>query len=538
MRLSFGDYELDTVNFELLCQGKPLSVEPQVFDLLAYIAQHRDRIISRQELLDNIWAGKIVSESTLSTCIKAARKAIGDNGREQKCIVTLNRRGYRFVADTQEQPDKIDIDKSANPDGDLLKQAAIDSSEQLGDVCLFPAIPSDNPDRPTIAVLPFSHNHGNESVSWMADVLSEDISILLARIPGFLVMSRNSTAHYRGREISIQQVGRELGTHYIVEGSIWESGDRLRVSVQLLDTSNEHMLWADRTEIPADKLNDFQDEVVRKIVSCIEPELNRAELSSLRKRRTVDLGAWQLYRQGHAILGLKGWSEESFNECANLLRQAIVRDPELAFAHAYLSLVLAMGHLLGLLSNNNWEQEAIAAAEKALTLDSQDSDVLGYVGCALADMGNHQRGIGMLRRSVELDPSNAQASAALGAALLQTGREEGLDRMREGIRISPRDNRLAAWGALLARGLLNFERIDEAIEVAEVACRCDDKIFLPRIILAIARYLVNDHQGAKAALDDARRIRPELGIEDVRRFARPDELNGLIDSGLLNNEEN
>ena len=533
MRLRFGDYELDTVGFELRCQGKVLPVEPQVFDLLAYISQHRDRIISRQELLDNLWAGKVVSESTLSSCIKAARKAVGDDGQKQHCIATLNRRGYRFVADVEELPDQHNTDAAATPDGDLLRQGAIESSEELGGLCLFPVTPPDQAERPTLAVLPFAHNHGSESVRWMAEVLSEDISILLARIPGFLVMSRNSTAHYHGREVSIQQIGRELGTNYVVQGSIWETGDRLRVSVQLLDTSNEHMLWADRTEIPADKLNDFQDEVVRKIVNCIEPELNRAELSSLRKRRTVDLGAWQLYRQGPAIIGLKGWSEESFNECANLLRQAIARDPELAFAHAYLALVLAIGHLVGLVNDSNWEQEAVAAVETALSLDSQDSDVLGYVGCALADMGHHQRGIGMLRRSVELDPSNAQAWAALGAALLQTGDEEGLGIMREGIRLSPRDNRLAAWGALLARGLLNFQRIDEATEVAEAACRCDDKIFLPRIILAIARYLQNDLQGAKAALEDARRIRPKLSTDEITRFARPEEINGLKEAGLL-----
>jgi adenylate cyclase len=166
-------------------------------------------------------------------------------------------------------------------------------------------------------------------------------------------------------------------------------------------------------------------------------------------------------------------------------------------------------------------------------LDSQDSDVLGYVGCALADMGDHHRGIGMLRRAVELDPSNAQARAALGAALLQLGEEEGIEHMRQGMGISPRDNRLAAWGALLARGLLNFGRVTEAIEVADKSCRCDDKIFLPRVVLAIARSTIGDQKGARAALDDARRTRPRLGIPDIARFALPAEIAGLERAGLL-----
>jgi tetratricopeptide (TPR) repeat protein len=215
------------------------------------------------------------------------------------------------------------------------------------------------------------------------------------------------------------------------------------------------------------------------------------------------------------------------------MRQAIARDPELAFAHAYMALILAIGHLVGLVNSEGWRDEALAAAERAIELDSQDSDVLGYVGCALADMGDIHRGIGMLRRAVELDPSNAQARAALGAALLQTGDEEGIEHMRQGIRISPRDNRLAAWGALLARGLLSFGRIAEAIEAAEAACRSDDKIFLPRVVLAIAHSVSGDIAGARNALDDARRIRPRLCMADIRRFALPEEMNRLESSGLL-----
>ena len=532
MRLTFGIFELDTTLFELRRNGRPHPVEPQVFDLLVYLARHRDRIISRQELLDQLWTGRVVTESTLSSAIKAARRALGDSGRSQNCIATINRRGYRFVAESQELP-AAPAPVTSILDGDLVRQGTIAGSEDAGGACLFPVKSSLPPDRPSIAVMPFSHSHGNDTIAWIADVMSEDISIQLARIPGFLVVSRNSTARYRGREVGIRQIGLELGTDYVVEGSVWESGNRLRVAVQLLETASDRLLWADRSDIPGDELDKFQDDVVREIVSHIEPALNRAELCTLRKRRPVDLGAWALYRQGHATLGLMGWSEESFGECADLLRQAVARDPELAFAHAYLALILAIGHLVGLVNGMGWREEAIAAAERAVALDNQDSDVLGYVGCALSDMGDHYRGIGMLRRAVELDPSNAQAWAALGGALLQIGKAEGVDHLRHGIRISPRDNRLAVWGALLARGLLNFDRVAEAIEVAGNACRCDDKIFLPRVVLAIAHWVSGNLEEARAALDDARRIRPRLGIDDLRRFARPGEINGLEKAGLL-----
>jgi TolB-like protein/tetratricopeptide (TPR) repeat protein len=513
--LAFNNYQLDTELFVLRSKDKLLAVEPQVFDLLVYLIQNRERIISRQELLDELWAGKVVTESTLSSRIKMARRAIGDNGKKQNCIATFNRRGYRFVAEVE----NLALD-SAPKERVSTSQPSSHTSSSISD-------------RPSLAVMPFAHNHGNDVIAWTAEMLGEDINILLARIPGFIVVSRNSTAYYRGREISIGQIGRELGTDYVIEGSVWETGDQLRVSVQLLESSSGRFLWAKRTEVPADKLDELRDDMIHEIVGHIEPELNRAELSTLNKRRTVDLGAWALYRQGHATLSLKGWSEESFGETADLLRQAIIRDPELAFAHAYLALILAIGHLVGLVSGEDWREEAVNAAEAAIALDNQDSDILGYAGCAFADMGDLDRGIGMMQRSVELDPSNAQAHAALGAALLHIGNPEGIEEMRYGMHISPRDNRLAAWGALLARALLSMGKVDEAIEAADYACRCDDKIFLPRLVLAVAQNTAGNTTGASFALGEARRIRPQLTIDNIARFASPDEIDNLKQAGLL-----
>lgn len=506
MLLTFGEYELDTELFKLLHNGQTRKLEPQVFDLLLYLAQHRDRIISRQELMDKLWACKVVTESTLSSRIKAVRKAVGDSGQAQTCIATFSRRGYQFIANAEEQ-----------------HQA---SNSTINNTL-------SHKERPSLAVLPFTHKHCSESVSWLTDMLGEDISIQLARIPGFRVISRNSMASYKDQDINIKQVGLDLSIDYLIEGSIREAGNKLRVSVHLLAANSAEVLWSDRNEIDVDKLGQFQDDIIHKIISRIEPELNRAELSNLQRHRPVDLDAWALYRKAHAILSLKGWNEDSFSESAELLRQAISRDPKLAFAHAYLALILAIGHLIGLVHDTGCHEEATIAAETAITLDSQDSDVLGYAGCAFADMGDYQRGIGMMRRAIELDPSNAQAYAALGAALLKIGEEEGIHHMRYGIQISPRDSRLAVWGTMLARGLLSLGNVTEAIEVADYACQCDDKIFLPRLVLAVAQNTAENQDGARAALDDARRIRPNLALEDIARFAVPEEIENLKSAGLV-----
>ena len=510
MIYTFEDFELDTAVFELRRAGRPRPIEPQVFDVLAYLVTHRDRVVGKDELLETLWGGRIVTESTLSSRIKAARKALDDSGREQRVIATLHRRGYRFVATLEE------------------RQAPAPAAEEeaSGD-----ALPQE--DLASIAVIPFAHNPLGPRVGWLADSLTEDISIRLARIPSFVVISRNSTFAYKDRQVGLRQIGEELRARYLVQGSLWEAGDRLRVSVQLLEAASGRLLWAQREEVAAGDLHEVQDEVVAEIVSHLEPEILRAELPELKRRRPVDLGAWSLYRRAHAILGMKGWREETVAEATALLRQAIRRDPELAFAYAYLALVLAIGHLMGLIADGESRAEARSVAERALAIDSQDSDVLGYAGCALADLGDLARGIGLMERATELDPSNAQARAALGAALLETGSPEGIEHLRQGMRISPRDNRLAVWGALLARGLLRLDRTAEAIEAARAACRYDDKIFLPRIVLAIACAESGALDEAAAALSDARRLRPRLARTDFAWMATPENLETLRSARLL-----
>lgn len=525
MIYTFEDFELDTALFELRRAGEPRPVEPQVFDLLAYLVAHRDRVVGRDELLENLWGGRFVAEATLSSRIKLARQAVADSGREQRLITTVHRRGYRFVAAVEEQ---------AAPATVREVPSDVEPGVQAPAISPAPGLPAQGEsDRPSLAVIPFAHNPVGPRVAWLADSLTEDLSIRLARIPGFLVISRNSTFSYKDRQVGLRQIGQELGARYLVQGSLWEAGERIRVSVQLLEAVSGRLLWAHRAEVTGDDVHEVQDDVVREIASLLEPEIVRAEVPALARRRSVDLDAWALYRRAHGIIGMKGWSEETLAEATALLRQAVQQDPELAFAHAYLALVLAIGHLMGLLPHGRCLVESRRAAEDAIALDAQDSDVLGYAGCALADLGDFARGISLIERATRLDPSNAQARAALGAALLETGDPTGIEHLREGMRLSPRDNRLAVWGALLARGLLRLDRTAEAIEAAREACRCDDKIYLPRIVLAVACIEAGALDAAAAAIFDARRIRPQLAPADCAWMATVNGLEKLSEAGLL-----
>ena len=374
--------------------------------------------------------------------------------------------------------------------------------------------PSPIPDKASIAVLPLDNMSASRDYDYLADGITEDIITLLARIPSFFVIARNSSFSYKGQQHDIRQVGRDLGVRYVVEGSLRPIGDRVRVTVQLIEAESGKHVWAERFERAAADLVDVQDEITTAIVTRLEPELTRAEFELIRRRPPSDLGAWNYYVQASSVLSMKGWHERTFAEGAELYRKSIALDPDFAPAHAALSLLLAIGHLIGHVSEPD---EALAEADRALALDSDSSEVLGFAGCALSDLGHTTRGIEILERAIDRDPSNAQAWAALGAAQLTTRQpERAIATLEHGLRISPRDNRLAVWIGIYALALGWVGRLDEAIEQARVACRRDDKLHNPRVVLAALLVTAERTDEAVAALAEARRIRSRLSLREVR----------------------
>ena len=377
-----------------------------------------------------------------------------------------------------------------------------------------PADPIALPDKPSIAVLPLDNMSDSRDYEFLADGITEDIITLLARIPSFLVIARNSTFSYKGRKPDIRQVGRELGVRYVVEGSLRPVGDRLRITIQLIEAESGNHLWAERFDRAASDIFDVQDEITSAIVVQLGPELTRAEFEVVRRRRPADMDAWDYYQQASGVLALKGWHEQTFTEGAELYRKSLALDPDFAPARAALSLLLAIGHMIGYVAD---PEEALIEADRALALDSDDSEVLGFAGCALSDLGHKSRGIEILERAIERNPSNAQAWVALGATFLSNRQPDlAIEKLEHGLRISPRDNRLAVWMGIHALALGFTGRLDEAVAQARAACRRDGKLHNPRVVLAALLASQNSPEEATSALAEARRIRPQLSLREAR----------------------
>jgi adenylate cyclase len=393
----------------------------------------------------------------------------------------------------------------------------------------------DLPEKPSIAVLPFHCMASDQMMEFMSDGLTEDITTLLARVTGFFVICRDSAFAYKNQRIDPRQVASDLGVRYVVTGSVREMGEKARVTAELIDGNTGARLWGDKFDSTRETIFELQDEITRTIASHIEPELTRAEISRIERRPPENLDVWELYHRAHGLICLKGSNPQTFKESISLLRRAIALDPEFAIAHAYLSLLLAFSDMMRMnVGEENLKEQSLESLEQALQLNTRDSIVLGYTGCALVDIGQRQRGLDLLEQAVENDPSNAQAWVALGAGLLDAGRvSDGVEKLKYGIRISPLDGRLGFWGAILAFALFQAGKMEEAAAEARRACRRDDKLPMPRVLLALILTFQGLRDAAGDAMADARRIHPKLSAKKIQHFVGRGGVKILRDAGLL-----
>lgn len=523
-RFRFGEHLLDSERRELRRADKLVDVEPQVFDLLLYLIRSRERVVSKDDLIEAVWDGRVVSDATLNSRIKAARQAIGDDGVVQALIRTFPRKGVRFVVAVQED------------NGSALSATSPNAAA--------PALVLPLPDKPSIAVLPFLNMSGDPDQEYFADGMTEDIITALSKWRWFFVIARNSSFSYRGHNIEITQVGRELGVQYVLEGSIRKAADRVRVTAQLIDARNGMHVWADRFDQSLGDIFAMQDDITRGIAAAVEPALARSEAQYAVNKPTDNMAAWDCYLRG--MWHFNQLSDKARHEALACFQHALALDGELAEAHIGASRALHAGAVY--VHNDQGERErilarALAAARRALELD--DENAYGWFAFAIvsATKGECETAVEAATSAVELNPNLAWGHFALAVARLYHGEpEQALTAADTALRLNPKDPQRFAWLAPRASALYLLQRYDAAIETALEAQELRKIRGLPGFrtasrILAASYAQLGLTEPAGAAVAEMLEGGGELTIADVIRPFRRDAdrehyAEGLRKAGL------
>ena len=388
MPFAFEDFVLDTDRRELRRNAQPVAVEPQVFDLIAFLAANHHRVVSRDEVLAAVWHGRIVSESTITTRINAARRALGDSGEAQRLIRTIHGRGFRFL-------------------GNPVQEAA-------------PQHTQSQHEEPAIALLPFDNLSGDPQLGAFAAGITEDLIATLSKVSASSLIVGNATGNFNGNRPDIRHVARVLGVRYLLAGSVRGSQKRLRVTARLVDGKAGNCVWSDRYDCLVEDILAQQDDIVRKVLIQVCAKLQAGDNAHTESQGTRNLNAWLLFRQS-----IEEWFK--FERASNLharelLERAHAEDPEWPSPLGGLSATYREAAIRGWGGSRESNLvQATEIAEKAIAIGPEDATAHTHLANIRMQTGRIEEGIRLGEKAVDLAPNDYLVLGALAYNLPRAG---------------------------------------------------------------------------------------------------------------------
>jgi TolB-like protein/Tfp pilus assembly protein PilF len=533
----FADFEIDVARQELRRAGTPIPIEPQVFDLLVHLVRHRDRMVSKDELIEAVWGGRTISDAALSSRISAARRALGDDGKSQAFIRTQHKRGFRFVGVVHEDgPAPTSRESSVAQDDAAKMRAEIDS--MVAASAPFLSLP----DKPSIAVLPLQNMSGDPEQEYFADGLTEDIITGLSRQPWFYVIARNSSFSFKGQAIDVREFAAQLGAQYVLEGSVRRASGRVRVTGQLIDAVTGNHLWADRYDRELADIFELQDDITNSVIGSVGSQILVVEAARPRRKPTHSIDAWDLVMQ--ALPHMWRMKASEHHRARELLEQAVALDPDYAHAYGLLGWIyVSMFNLDGRTPIGEFTDKALELGTRAVALDDQEPWARLVLGLGHARRRRPELALTHLSKAVSLNPSFALGYAGMGYALACGGQpERGLEVLEQAHRLSPRDPFLALYSPTVRyMALFALQRYEEAVEI----CRATTALHPQHVgawrLLTVSLGLLGRIEEARKMLAHTLTLQPDLSSAHVTKdtvYVDPADrqrfLEGLRKAGLTN----
>jgi adenylate cyclase len=517
----FGQFVLNLDRRCLQKAGADLALRPKSFDVLRYLVERAGRVATKDELVSAVWPNVIVSDDSLTQCIRDIRKVLNDDG--EQFIRTVQRRGYMFVADT------APFDGTERPTAAAVR-ARLSNLPRLGlpiaalaGLFLIAALgawsrgwlgrqPPATDTRLTIAVLPFAYLGDKPGEDWLGDGIAEDIRTAVSRFRDLAVIGRYSSSRYRGDVVDIRLAAKELGAHYVLQGSVRRSGDRLRITAQLVDPQSGAARWSERYDRPFSDVFAIQDEVASKVAALLVAHAREAMAARLRMQAPAELQAYELVLRG--LKPYLSFRREGVLEGRALFEQAIAIDPNYAPAWSGLSATSLQLYIQPYSEHQGAPamlKQARVAAQKAVSLDPDFAQAQRNLGIALTWAREHDAGLEALRRAISLNPNDEVASFGYAQALYFAGLS------REAIEVWERTQRLnpfipGVWFGLRAAPHIMLREFEPALRLARLCAERAPSQYPCFVYLAIAARELGLEDEARSAVQRVIELYPKFTI--------------------------
>ena len=387
------------------------------------------------------------------------------------------------------------------------------------------------PDRPSIAVLPFVNMSDDPKQEYFSDGITEDIITTLSKVPKLFIIARNSTFTYKNRSVKVQQVAEELGVRYVLEGSVRKAGEKIRVSVQLIDAVKGYHFWAERYDRDLKNIFALQDEIAMKVLTVLEVKLVGGQFSLFISRGTDNLEAYLKVLQGREFY------ERQDRENNFLARQkfeeALALDPNYAAAYNLIARTHFMDVWLGSsISPKTSLMTAIELTRKAIAIDDSLADSHGLLGYLYSLTRQHDEAIVEGERAVQLDPNSSTSYLWLGASLLYVGRkDEAVAMMEKTIRLNPMPP--SSWYVFLGSALYNAGRYDEALTAARKAIELSPNNIFAHLVLVVTFSLAGRDEEGRSAAAEVLRIQPNFSVDSFAKrlpYKDPTDVKRIVEA--------
>jgi TolB-like protein len=476
----FSGLELDTSRFQVRRGSQVLAVQPQVFDVLHYLVAHHDRIVSKDELLAKVWSGRIVSEATLSSRIKAVRQLVGDNGKKQGQLLTIRHRGFRFVGTVE---------------------AELPGTRQLASAAAIAGRTGAINPPTSIAVLPFEMVGGRTDLAYLGEGMAADIIALLARHQWLTVIARGSSFAVDPRATP-RQVGSSLGVRYLLSGRIRWYESSGRIDAELTDTESTRLLWTQSYEVANTNVQQVLEEIAQQIAATIEPALGQIERRRAQDKSPEDFQAWDCCHR--AFWHLYRFTAEDLSAAKNWFRRALEFDAGLARARAGLAYAAL--------------QLALAEATAAVAQEPQDAFNRFALGRTLCLLRRYPEAQAELQVAVETNRSFAQAWFALAFCYTVWDRpEQSLPLHERALRLSPQDPHLWTFHHMRGLALFRLDRLEEAEDFVRAALRQLHATYWPLATLCALLAARGRMEDATAVADRLLQLKPRYDLAYARQ---------------------